>query len=443
METELISIHHEVINNKKADDTNCDLLLHSNRSQCDQNVKHKPFTFVNTVLTRMSYRGRGATTHNEEIVPSKILGIHDDDSHPSVVDDSLNEIFLENEEYDCSKETEQRIHLLPNDVIQRKKEIRSTISNVACYTTKQRKLPEPTSGGHASMASSMFNLVNNVAGAGILTLSAGKAAGTGWIPAIVVCVVLGATSAYTFLLVGYACELTSESDFKGLWDRTLGSRTTYLVDLMIALLCLGITIIYSSILGDLGSSFLLHLKWTSDVEHLRTYVIIVITVLLLFPMALAKRLSTLAVTSVLGCVAVAYTVLFVAYRSLDGSYSLQSGHFVMDGSLSLLPSFDHSTLWNVDFGTLVLCSNLGTSIHLSLSLQKINLRSVLTLFCCWNKSHRHWCRFGLCSSLQLTSVLLGARTTQQGTLYQTSRRRVFNFDPIVPNSHGRWICHVW
>jgi hypothetical protein len=66
----------------------------------------------------------------------------------------------------------------------------------------------------ATIAASVFNLVNNVAGAGILTLSAGMASGTGWIPAILICAVLGSLSAHCFSLIGNACELTGEHNFK-------------------------------------------------------------------------------------------------------------------------------------------------------------------------------------------------------------------------------------
>ena len=53
-----------------------------------------------------------------------------------------------------------------------------------------------------------FQIINNVAGAGILTLSAGMAAGIGWVPAIAICIVLGIISGYTFYLLGEACALT-------------------------------------------------------------------------------------------------------------------------------------------------------------------------------------------------------------------------------------------
>ena len=70
-------------------------------------------------------------------------------------------------------------------------------------------------GGNASFATSVFNLANNVAGAGLLTLAAGKAAGgTGWIPSIAICMGLAFASARTFILIGKACEMTGEPTFK-------------------------------------------------------------------------------------------------------------------------------------------------------------------------------------------------------------------------------------
>jgi hypothetical protein len=68
--------------------------------------------------------------------------------------------------------------------------------------------------GKATILSSVFNLVNNVAGAGILTLAAGMAPGTGLIPAMLICAFLGVSSGHCFSIIGKACELTGESDFK-------------------------------------------------------------------------------------------------------------------------------------------------------------------------------------------------------------------------------------
>lgn len=69
-------------------------------------------------------------------------------------------------------------------------------------------------GGASTIPASVFNLVNNVAGAGLLTLAAGKASSNvGWIPAILIASSLAALSAHTFTLIGRACEITGEKNF--------------------------------------------------------------------------------------------------------------------------------------------------------------------------------------------------------------------------------------
>lgn len=79
-------------------------------------------------------------------------------------------------------------------------------------SSKSKTNPEASKG--STITQSAFNLVNNVAGAGILALSAGQAAGTGWIPSMLICLLLGWISARTFVMVGEACELLNEKDFK-------------------------------------------------------------------------------------------------------------------------------------------------------------------------------------------------------------------------------------
>lgn len=73
---------------------------------------------------------------------------------------------------------------------------------------------DDASEGKATMAASVFNLINNVAGAGILTLSAAMASGSGLIPAMLICAGLGLLSGHSFSIIGDACELTGEADFK-------------------------------------------------------------------------------------------------------------------------------------------------------------------------------------------------------------------------------------
>lgn len=87
------------------------------------------------------------------------------------------------------------------------------------------------------MSETVLQIINNVAGAGILTLSAGMSAGVGWVPATILCMVMGAISGYTFYIVGEGCELVDETSFQGLWSRALGPSSSWIVDASIALMC--------------------------------------------------------------------------------------------------------------------------------------------------------------------------------------------------------------
>jgi amino acid permease len=81
---------------------------------------------------------------------------------------------------------------------------------------------------------------------------------------------------------------------------------------------------------------------------------------LLLPLSLIKDLSALAFTSILGFGAIIYTVIFVTVRALDGSYQPPGGNFLQEPiMIAALPAFGKTSLWNFDFTSLVLASNLG------------------------------------------------------------------------------------
>mmetsp|Transcript_16099 Transcript_16099/g.24628 ORF Transcript_16099/g.24628 Transcript_16099/m.24628 type:complete len:515 (+) Transcript_16099:18-1562(+) len=220
------------------------------------------------------------------------------------------------------------------------------------------RMPRDDDNGTSSMATSIFNLANNVAGAGILTLAAGKATGTGWIPSIIICFALALCSSHTFVLIGKACEMTGEHTFKELWDDAFGEKTAWIVDTLVFLQCFFVSIIYTGLLGDIFSA-LLKSAGVSSILAERTSVIQISTVCILWPLSMIKDMSSLAFTSILGLAAVLYTVFFIILRSLDQTYSLDPvGKFISEGEI-MIPSFDKSTLWNFDFNSLVLISNLG------------------------------------------------------------------------------------
>jgi amino acid permease len=235
--------------------------------------------------------------------------------------------------------------------------ILSSVFNLGMFVLEARPILQPVAPMYLTYHFP-FQSVNNVAGAGILTLPSGMS-GTGWVPAMIICAVLGALSGHCFSIIGEACELTGEADFKGLWKRTIGQDSAYLVDVMIAVMCLACSVIYSGILGDvftqlIGQFGLLPASWNRRASN-----IVGITVALLLPLSSIKDLSALAFTSVLGFSAIMYTVLFVIVRSLDGTYKLHTGKFLQDSLIAATPSFGQTSLWNFNFISLVLASNLG------------------------------------------------------------------------------------
>ncbi|KAG7373056.1 transmembrane amino acid transporter [Nitzschia inconspicua] len=234
-----------------------------------------------------------------------------------------------------------------------------TVRGGAIRKPKKTKSQASAVGGQSTILSSVFNLVNNVAGAGILTLSAGMSPGTGYMTAMIICALLGLLSGHCFAIVGEACELTEEPDFKGMWKATIGNDSAWIVDAIIAVMCLACSIIYSGILGDVFTPLLAQAGFPAQYNR-RTSNIIAITISLLLPLSLIKDLSALAFTSILGFAAIIYTVTFIIVRALDGSYQLPHGRFLQDpATIAALPAFDRASSWNFDFTSLVLASNLG------------------------------------------------------------------------------------
>jgi hypothetical protein len=124
------------------------------------------------------------------------------------------------------------------------------------------------------------------------------------------------------------------------------------------------------------------------------YAVIAITLSLLLPLSLIKDLSALAFTSILGFGAIIYTVIFIIARALDGSYQLPGGRFLQDPTvIAALPAFSKASLWNFDFTSLVLASNLGLACEwhadrngFHLLLVEIFMSSFSLPFCRFSKN---------------------------------------------------------
>lgn len=177
----------------------------------------------------------------------------------------------------------------------------------------------------ASIPSSIFNLVKNVAGAGVLSLPSGVAAGTGLLPAVATVIFLGIYSMATFSLIGRMCAQNKALTFLDLGEKCRGKGFAQLMALTCTLktflTCLAYSLVTADCFTSLTQGVLLKQGVAMTAPALRTPVLLGITVVVLLPLCLLKDLSMLAYTSLLGSAGLLYTLGFMALRFEDGSYA--------------------------------------------------------------------------------------------------------------------------
>lgn len=190
--------------------------------------------------------------------------------------------------------------------------------------------------GTATIPDEVFNLVKSIVGAGVLSLPAGIAAfgnaPSALIPATILTTAIGAISAYTFMLIARVCKMTGATSYADAWDKTRGTKSSWVVALSSALDCFMGNLSYSMILADSVRDLLS----TFSVTTTRTRSLIGVTTLVLLPLCLVKNLATLAPFSLLGIIGMAYTSFAIGIRYFGGAYA-PGGKFLAD--VALQPSF--------------------------------------------------------------------------------------------------------
>mmetsp|Transcript_21240 Transcript_21240/g.49449 ORF Transcript_21240/g.49449 Transcript_21240/m.49449 type:complete len:500 (+) Transcript_21240:79-1578(+) len=232
--------------------------------------------------------------------------------------------------------------------------LRSCSSTVVCsplpLTGLGLSLPSPSAAvkapavgvgrdGTGSRAASL-NLAKNLVGSGILSLPAGVAAFSASRealgPALLLLVVAALLSAYGFFLIGRVCEETRTTTFGGAWEQSIG-RGAWVPRLTCLLECLGGSIVYAMVLGDVFSSLLHSIGGLPPFLCARSSVICLIASVLLFPLCCLRTFGQLAKFSALGTLASSFVVLFVVKRFVDGTYGLH-GRFQHSLTTSTLVS---------------------------------------------------------------------------------------------------------
>lgn len=165
-----------------------------------------------------------------------------------------------------------------------------------------------------SERAAVVSLVKTIVGGGILALPSGMAAGrgTGVAPALAIVALHATLSAYTYTLVGRAVEISDARDFSELWAEAFSRRSSWLIDVMVGGVASGVILTYGCFLGDLLSSLVPSIS--------RMGAIIGLAVFPLAPLALARDLSALRHSSLVGVAAVLTSAFVIIKRSLDGTY---------------------------------------------------------------------------------------------------------------------------
>jgi len=192
--------------------------------------------------------------------------------------------------------------------------------------------------GTATIPDEIFNLVKSIVGAGVLSLPAGVAAfgnaPTALIPATLLTIITGGISAYTFMLIARVCKMTGATSYADAWDKTRGTKTSWIVAFSSAADCFAGNLSFSMILAD----SIRDLLSTFNIATTRTKSLIGVTTLILLPLCLVKNLATLAPFSLLGIMGMAYTSFAIGIRYFGGAYAA-GGRFLPDIAANLQPSF--------------------------------------------------------------------------------------------------------
>ena len=162
-------------------------------------------------------------------------------------------------------------------------------------------------GGTCTMSNEIFNLIKNLVGAGAFGIPSGFASiGRGsrskytMVASGGIILLMAVIFGYYFILVGRVCKMTGSASYREAWDRTAGQhhilfkRMSFLIPLSIILMAGLANLAYSMILADTTHSLVARLGYTIS----RNTCLIYVTIFVLLPLCMVKKLSVLAPFSV-------------------------------------------------------------------------------------------------------------------------------------------------
>ena len=196
--------------------------------------------------------------------------------------------------------------------------------------------------GTASVGNEILNLLKNIVGSGGLSLPAGIAAfgniPSAILPSLVVIFVMAIINAYSFSMLGRVCSVTKSMTYQQAWDRSVGRRHGTKYNLWI-----GIVVTFKAVLGCWSFSIVIASTCQPLLQHFLSLMLLdghsgddetadhvlyitkgetlsLITALVLLPLCLTFRLSSLAGFSFVGTIGTVVTAFTMALRYFDGTY---------------------------------------------------------------------------------------------------------------------------
>ena len=234
--------------------------------------------------------------------------------------------------------------------------------NLVLSAVEAKQASPKVGGGDATVAASTFNLAKSIIGAGVLSLPSGVAffsdSPLALLPASAILAFMGLLAAYTFSLIGRACERHGAKTFKDAWSKSVDPNSAWMISGAITAKCFFASLAYSIIIGDSFTA----LAKTFDLPEIfcvRRNVILLMTTLVLFPLNSLKSLSALAPFSLLGLGGTLYTAIVMAIRYFDKSYAV-GGKFYTALAATARPTFAKS-FGGLNMKAFVLLSMLSTA----------------------------------------------------------------------------------
>ena len=224
-------------------------------------------------------------------------------------------------------------------------------SQVPLSDIKDSQSAPQIASGHVSLGLSILNLLKNIIGTSMISMSFGIAC-SGVMPSIFICILFAVLSGYTFGLLGILCGEARVDSYRKLCEKYIGQRVGVWIDVLMALYTLPACIAYSIFVCDCMRKMLVDMiPYAADEFYTsRAFIGLVLTVGVLLPLCSLSKLDSLTYTSLLGIGAIIYCYIFVAIDLSKNADTVNATQTVMDAlwwppSGSVLGLFPMANIW--------------------------------------------------------------------------------------------------